>query len=343
MENPTKIITRPWSTVKIFGRTSVEKTYDPIWWKQGYAEQFDKEIAFHKKLEGCLWKPQLVCSNRSKRWLKMKYVGTKLTPYNLPPDWQDQVEIIYKDLKRRGLTMVHLVSSNIRVYKGRIYLVDMASLSRGECDPTVFENLIRHVLGQQDWPGGILTPEKYDSIRSSWKGDVYQTWGNQLTGTLRHVECLDGLDVLDIGCNAGLTTWVISQYANSVCGIERNPHYHAQALQTAKFITKPHEFLCGDLANLLPQSSFQANAAFASHVLYLLDDAAVEAIRTQLLPRCKVVLFVSREDKNRVRSAGGIKNKLYTHGAIKQFLTASGMKVECFDEGTNWVSVIGRR
>jgi len=59
-----------------------------------------------------------------------------------------------------------------------------------------------------------------------------------------------------------------------------------------------------------------------------------------MLPKCEVVLFISREDKkkktNNPYDLGKWKN-------IKSFLIDAGMDVEVYNADSNWATVVGRR
>jgi len=340
---PTKVIKKPWSTVEIYGRTRVVKTYTKDYWDQGYSSQYDKEIAHYTLLGDCSWKPKLIAFDRDRHMLVMQFVGNRICFHSLPKDWRKQVDQICLDLNAVGLKPSRLIRSNMMVLGEKLYLVDLAALNQGHCDPACFYKLLEPVERGQTWPGGVLTPELYKHITRDWSQDSYQTWGAQLTATTQHVNVLRGLDVVDIGSNSGIVTWVLGQFANSVCGVERNPHYHENAVKTGESISVPHLFVNGPLADFLNHPPFEYNAAYASHVLYLLDATTVEAIRTKMLPRCSTILFVSREDKAKVKSASGIRNPLYKYTAVEAFLRDAGMTTELRDVGTNWVSVIGRR
>jgi len=183
----------------------------------------------------------------------------------------------------------------------------------------------------------------YNRISAHWKGDVYQTYPSvQVDSTTKHVSLLVDRRVVDIGANAGLLTYIIAEKAEAVCGVEPNLHYYKQALQTARLIAKPCYFVYSTLADFLRSPGFDFDAAFAAHTLYFLSKKEVCLIREVLLPKCKIVLFVSREDKPTVKSKRGIRNGLYSYKAIGRLLRSAGMAVEYLDVGTNWVSVVGR-
>lgn len=124
---PNKVIVKPWSVVTIVGN-EVTKVYTLAYWKTGYEEVYDREVRMHQLFEGCPWKPYLKGHNKRARRLVMTYCGEHIAV--LPADWREQVSVIDKFLKSKKCYLGSVHMSNVLLFGGRIYLIDLANIRK---------------------------------------------------------------------------------------------------------------------------------------------------------------------------------------------------------------------
>ncbi len=180
----------------------------------------------------------------------------------------------------------------------------------------------------------------YNKISSKWKGKRYQKpSGKKQQLTLSQIHLFEGKTVVDIGCNAGVVSYDLLEYADKVIGIEYDEHYYNQALITQKFATKPLEFVNCSMKDFLSDGTHEYNAAFASCVLYHLSTEEIDLINELMIPKCDVVIFVSRENKKKKKNN---PYSLQNWVNIEKMLIHGGISVEVTNEESNWVSVVGK-
>jgi len=143
-----------------------------------------------------------------------------------------------------------------------------------------------------------------------------------------------GKRVVDIGCNIGVVTEIIAQYAEKVYGIEKDE----------RWIREPQkdnvEFVNSSMGDFLIETDIDVNAAYASCVLYYLTDEEIDLIRTKLLPKCGLVIFVSYDIKP---DLGNNRLMLSKWENINAFLKECGFLTEVKDKDEKWATVIGRK
>ncbi len=178
----------------------------------------------------------------------------------------------------------------------------------------------------------------YKTISRQWKRPIYQKpLGKKLKYVLAGLSVLKGHIVVDIGCNAGIITHDISKLAKGVIGIESDDHYYRQALVTKQYIENCC-FINGSVENFLLSKSWTYDAVFASCVLYHLTKLEINLMVEQMLPQCKVAVFVSREDKKEKKENPYQLNKWRNIDALLQ---RSGFATTVLNRKANWVTVIG--
>ena len=165
---------------------------------------------------------------------------------------------------------------------------------------------------------------------------VYQRWNRIETRMplfLKHVDKFKGLDVLEMGCNAGIYGYEIAKVAKSYIGIDQGKEYIKQAEETKKFFKMDNaEFLNrpvkGFIRDCEKAEQFQImrytiNALFATFVLYHLSDKETDLIKKTILPRCKLVIIMTRTSK---RSPWKKYNSLKLHKIknVEKYLTGAG-------------------
>lgn len=161
---------------------------------------------------------------------------------------------------------------------------------------------------------------------------------------VKNLDLLKDRFVVDIGCNAGYLTYHTAKYARQWVGIERDIHWHAQAMATKKYIETPGEFLNCSIEEFGEKfvDKYDYDTVFGSCILYYLVPKELELMQTKILSKCSMVMLISREDKPpktlwNQRDLGKYKN-------IQQFLVETGFEdIELLDKDTNWVTVIGRK
>jgi len=186
-----------------------------------------------------------------------------------------------------------------------------------------------------------MDKQTYKKIKSGWKKPVYQNpKKKKMKKTLEYIHLLKDKKVVDLGSNAGVITYDISKYAKEFVGVEYDPHFYDQSLITLKHIKIPGEFINSTVEDFIKRTDFDYNAIFASCILYHLVTEEIDLIREVMLPKCDIVIFISREDKkkkaNNPYDLGKWKN-------IKSFLIEAGMEVETYNTDSNWATVVGRQ
>jgi SAM-dependent methyltransferase len=159
---------------------------------------------------------------------------------------------------------------------------------------------------------------------------------------MKHLNLLKDKVVIDIGCNAGYITYHIAEHAKGWIGVERDEHFYAQALETAKYIDTPGKFIHSSIKFFCEFIEYRQNydALFGSNILYYLSNDDLDLLRNNVLSKCDLVMLTSREDKP-------IKKwndySLSKHVNIQKYLEDGGFTVEVLNADTNWATVIGRK
>jgi hypothetical protein len=186
-----------------------------------------------------------------------------------------------------------------------------------------------------------MNKEIYKKIKKKWNNKIYQSIGKKrMKNALRYIKFLKNKRVVDIGSNAGVITYDIAQYASAFVGVEYDKHYYTQSLETLKYIETPGTFVNSSLEDFINTTDFDYNAIFASCVLYHLREKEIELVKSIMLPKCDIVLFISREDKKPKTNNTYCLNKWKN---IKRFLENANMRVQAYNVNSNWVTVVGKR
>ncbi len=158
------------------------------------------------------------------------------------------------------------------------------------------------------------------------------------------LDVFKGQTVVDLGCNAGIVTREIAKYAAGYIGVEKNQNAYEQALETQSYITGcPGQFLKMRVKRFLLRSKeYSFDAAYAACLLYHLTSEELCLVEKLLLPRCKVVVFCSRESK-RGRDPAKNLGKLYKGYRIEELLRYNGFTTQIVNKDSNWASVIGTK
>jgi 2-polyprenyl-3-methyl-5-hydroxy-6-metoxy-1,4-benzoquinol methylase len=165
---------------------------------------------------------------------------------------------------------------------------------------------------------------------------VYQRWNRietRMPTFLEHVKLFKGLNVLEMGCNAGIYGYEIAKVAKSYIGADQGKEYIKQAQETKKFfkmdnaiyVNRPIKGFVRDIQKAEAQNvmPYEINALFATFVLYHLSDKETDLLKQTILPRCKLVIIMTRTAK---RSPWKKYNSMKLHKIknVEKYLTSAG-------------------
>lgn len=206
----------------------------------------------------------------------------------------------------------------------------------------------------------MISKELHNELIDKWAKvgrGVYQKISrrHRLKYFMNHVDKFKGKDVFEIGCNAGLYGYEISQVANSYTGVDKGDYYILQSEITKKYMKNPNvtfynesvkSFIKRDLRGEAPKY----NALFASFVLYHLSKKETDRIAETVLPKCDIVVIPTRT-KKRTPWKNYNPYKFNKPKNVKTYLEAAGFEVELvWPEGTavtqkkqKYCYVIGKR
>jgi 2-polyprenyl-3-methyl-5-hydroxy-6-metoxy-1,4-benzoquinol methylase len=142
----------------------------------------------------------------------------------------------------------------------------------------------------------------------------------------KYLHVLEDCRVVDIGCNAGVVSAAICEYATSCIGVEEAMDAYEQALITKSMtrgdFTPIHMDAKSFAANV---DNYDFNAFFAANVLYHFDQETMAMVESKILPKCNTVLIFSKENKPKKKNNFG----LHTWKNIVPFLQKNGFVTEC--------------
>ena len=171
------------------------------------------------------------------------------------------------------------------------------------------------------------------AVKSSWQYHGSERFRNYFFPKIsKYFDVFKGSSqVLDIGCCCGLFSLSIAQHADSCLGVDHDPKY----LKNFDFVKSSSEANIDyvkseikDFAKNCKDLSF--DSVFAANVLYHLDNETIELIEKEILPKCKKVLFFSRENKPKKKN----KYDLYDWKKITEFLQKNGFKTKRLDNNS---------
>ncbi len=165
---------------------------------------------------------------------------------------------------------------------------------------------------------------------------VYQRWPRIETRMplfLKHVDKFKGLNVFEMGCNAGIYGYEIAKVAESYVGADQGKDYIKQANETKKFfkmdnavyVNRPIKGFVRDWQKAAAHQIelYKINALFATFVLYHLSDKETTMLKESILPMCKLVIIMTRTAK---RSPWKSYNSMKLHKIrnVEKYLTGAG-------------------
>lgn len=200
----------------------------------------------------------------------------------------------------------------------------------------------------------MIDKKIYDEIKKKWAevGKIYQTWRRiekRMPILLRNVDLLEGKDVLEFGCNAGVYGYEISRIAKSYFGVDAGDHFIEQAKITKTYMENPNvDFQVGKVkdfikAELSRELQIPYNALFASYLLYHLSNKEVELLSRYVLPKCDVVLFPIRTKKRKIWRVHNWYF-FYKPENVEKFLSKNGFECSIdHRENKRLAVIIGKR
>jgi len=157
-----------------------------------------------------------------------------------------------------------------------------------------------------------MTKDEYDKI--SVMCGIYEQW-HRMKPRLRLFNdeiknYFNNLNVIEIGCNAGLYAYEIAPKAKTYLGIEKSKMYYKQSLETLKHIkTKNVTFINKSASQYMKYNSFENIDIFMSfNVLYHLEDKELWLLKNKVLSACTMSIIQIRKEGKKVK-----KNKLKLH------------------------------
>ena len=138
----------------------------------------------------------------------------------------------------------------------------------------------------------------------------YQRWSRVETRMplfLKYVDHFKGKNVVEFGCNAGIYGYEIAKVASYYIGVDQGECYIKQAQITEKYIEKHNatffqrrvKGFIRDRQKAMERNEqvCQINAWFSSFTLYHLSDKETDLISEHILPKCDVVVIMTRTSK----------------------------------------------
>ena len=183
----------------------------------------------------------------------------------------------------------------------------------------------------------------WEKLNKKWvkHGRVYSDYDSpQCEPITRCLREFTGLVVVDIGCAEGRFTYDIAQVAKGWIGVDHRMYRYRQASITQKYIKIPGKFLHAELSRFIKKGKEFYNAMLASNVLYHVTPEEIELVRTRMLPKCSVVVMISKEYRNwPIRN----KYKLNKYVNIVKFLEDAGFTTRVENVNPEHVAVVGRK
>jgi len=180
----------------------------------------------------------------------------------------------------------------------------------------------------------MISKKLHLELINKWSkvGKVYSLRNKRVIARLKwfdkHLELLDGLNVLEVGSNSGLMAIDICKHAKFYIGLEKKEVYYRQSLQTLTYALDSQKAHFCNLRlseydhNVFPFST-KLYGVVLSRVLYYLKDGDIEVLK-DILKNCKVALvFCGSTNERKLNKYGFHKAK-----NTKKFFEDNGFKFE---------------
>lgn len=179
----------------------------------------------------------------------------------------------------------------------------------------------------------MISKKDHEKLINKWHkiGHVYQRRNKRVIQRLKwlgkHLHLLDGLNVLEVGSNAGLFAVDICKHARYYIGMEKKENYYKQSLITMQKIDNGwfynigiEDFCDYDCCRI---KGLDTDGIVLSRVLCYLSDKDIKVLKS-ILGDCKVALVFCRSAKDRKKNSYGF-HKMEN---VAKFFEDQGMKFE---------------
>ena len=182
-----------------------------------------------------------------------------------------------------------------------------------------------------------IIPEMiYEFVKDKWSKDkeIYQThdWmDGRLSAIKDYLWMMNGCDVLDVGCNAFISSWSIMSYANSLVGIEQGSQWCDKGKTTieclkSKWPGKKVEIVNEFFKDYILKTDKKFNVFFGMCIMYWLTNEDIEILKEKVLPKCQTIIVSSRLAINKYSNSYEFN---YEENLVK-FFSACGFTVHSF-------------
>jgi len=178
----------------------------------------------------------------------------------------------------------------------------------------------------------MINNDNWKKLMQKWHGRIYQNTNKRVKQRLDWFDSvcpkLKGLDVLEIGSNAGLFATEVAKYAKSYLGIDKKDNYYNQAVVTKKQMKLGENirFKLIKLCDLKEHEKY--NAIILSRVLYHLDIDEVKMLKDKILPHCKIAIVICGSKPKAIRKHNNYR--FDKPEVVKEFFKEAGMEF-CID------------
>lgn len=160
-------------------------------------------------------------------------------------------------------------------------------------DPVKAESIRKAMLKRTDWYNPFFIDDKLVSLRRAWMKDFhYYRHQHIFQNILTNIGSLEGLSVLDIGCNEGYYSFAASRMgASEVTGIDLRQENISCAKQLKQlFGYDGCNFQIGNIVDMEISDLMQFDIVFCFGVLYHLENPMIGVRNLRKLTRSWLVL-----------------------------------------------------
>ena len=201
----------------------------------------------------------------------------------------------------------------------------------------------------------MISRKKWDAIVQEWEtiGPAYQI-PRRSEAKLKFfldnaIKYMEGKNVLEIGCNAGIFGYHIAQVAQTYTGLEpgnllkhpkcskkereerlrKNPpktDYFEQALITKLYMPDNSVFVNRTITDFIEhREKYKYDTFFACYALYHFTNSELSRLCEYIWPECDTVIIQTRHQDRPTRHN---KYKFYKPEKVKRFFESLGFKVQ---------------
>lgn len=202
----------------------------------------------------------------------------------------------------------------------------------------------------------MISMQLHRKLIRQWRtvGDGVSIYQNEkrvqrrLPAFCSRVHYFQGLDVLELGCNAGIHGYEISQVAKSYVGVDMGKYFIDQAQFTAVHCKCPVGFVHAKVKTFLKlmQEGVYGpfNALFASYALYHFSGKETDRLQQQVLPICKLA-FIRTRTRKRTPFRNYNPYRFEKPKNVARWMETAGLQVVemSWEEQKRYCDIIGKR